>query len=153
MASIISHLEKRIKAIQQEFSEAQNVLVVAKDRVERLAGDLEGYLKTLAAERRQSGVTDREALSEVQLRPGGTCEKPTATVNGSDVNKSAFIRGFITSNPGSRPAEIHRALKEHKISVNRPYVYSVLNRAKARKIVIVRRGKYYPATQEEGTVD
>ncbi len=146
MASFINHLEKRIRATQDDLEEAQVTLVKAQNRVERLGSELGGYSKVLEAEQRRSGATQETTASEVQR---DASDEPSASLNGSDVNKSAFIRDFIANHPGARPVEIHRALKEKNILVVRAYVYSVLNRAKTRKSVRVRKGKYYPVIQEE----
>ena len=110
MDTFISHLEKRITATQGELEEAQKASLDAKCLVESLIADLDGYSKVLEAEQRRSGVTKRKIAPEAQPVAGGSSEEPTAALNGSDVNKSAFIRDFIANNPGAKPVEIHRAL-------------------------------------------
>ena len=112
----------------------------------------------------QRKVLDREIEAYERIVVGERARRsaPTMTIpapsqmspNGSKINQTQFIRDVIASGAGVTPMEL-RAIYQQKTGLkpHKSFPYTRLYNMKAQGRVRVGNGKYYPATQEESSVD
>ena len=112
-----------------------------------LIADLEGYERTLAAERRNSGI--EATASDVTQTP---LSETHNGANHHEINKAEFARRVIRESPnGLWPREILRAFERAGIPIGKPYIYALVQRLQKQGVIRQRRDKWYPVPHSERT--
>jgi hypothetical protein len=146
MADFITYLEGRVQETKRTLQSVTERIQKANVERETLIADLEGYERTLSAEKRIRGVEAEPLQSEaIHSSNGSRAGLP-------EVNKADFARQFIRDHPGGvLPRDIMRGFQEKGIPIGKPYIYALVQRLQKQGQIRQRRDRWYPV--EPGRTD
>ena len=141
MSDFLEMLKIRAAEAQERANGTKQVMDAAQAAYMKAASEAASWNNALQAELRRAVQQEKidEATDVVDSSP---------PVQLPEINKTEIIRNALRSRPtGLTPRDLWRLVRDD--IPNRAYVYSVLNRLKARDQATVRRGKYYIRTQKQ----
>jgi len=148
MGDFLETLKARAAEAQERANIAKQALDTAQAVYAKAAGEAASWTNALQAELRRA--VQQEKIDEATGIPD-----LSSSIQAPEINKTEIVRDALRGRPtGLTPGDVWRLVRDD--IPNRAYVYSVLNRLKARDQVTVRRGKYYikpkQDSEQEGTV-
>jgi 5'-deoxynucleotidase YfbR-like HD superfamily hydrolase len=123
--TLLSEVERRLKALRAELEEARKAASEAKRREEEIATTLAAYERVLQAEQRSQGI--ETAGNSVAYGE----------------NKAAVIRGLLQRSQGANYREIRELLRQRGMAFSPNYPYTLVSKWKERGHVREEDGRLY----------